>query len=256
MLGFLITAVYGPAVRVPWVFDDRATIFSNDSILSLWPLVGTSTPGPLNPAAELPTSGRPLVNLSFAINYYFGETNPAGYHVVNIAIHFFSSLLVWAIVRRTLWLPYFGGRYKRTGGWLALMVALLWALHPLQTEAVIYVTQRTELMMACAYLATLYCCLRYWAADGTSKTTLWLSLAVVACLAGMASKEVMVSAPLIALLFDRTFISGSLANALKRSWRLYAGLAATWVLLIGLNASAPHKDATGFASACLGPCGG
>lgn len=253
MLGFLIAAVYGPAISVPWVFDDRATIFSNDSILSLWPLVGISKPGPLNPPGELPTSGRPLVNLTFAINYYFGEFNPAGYHAVNITMHFLSSLFIWAIVRRTLWLPYFGGRYDRNGGWLASIVAVLWALHPLQTEAVIYVTQRTELQMALCYLATLYCCMRYWAAQGTPKSTLWLSLAVVASLAGMASKEVMVSAPLIALLFDRTFISGSLGSALMRSWRLYLSLAATWLLLLALNASAPHSDATGFALGVSGP---
>ena len=253
VMGFLIAAVYGPAVNVPLVFDDRATILANDSILSLWPLVGISKPGPLNPPAELPTSGRPLVNLSFAINYYFGGFNPAGYHAVNIAIHFLSSLLVWAIVGRTLRLSYFGGRYDRSGGWLAFIVALLWALHPLQTEAVIYVTQRTELLMAFCYLATVYCSLRYWATVGPSAAAWWFGLAVVACLAGMASKEVMVSAPLIVLLFERTFLSGSLGNALRRSWRLHIALAATWLLLIGLNASRPHSDATGFALGVTGP---
>jgi protein O-mannosyl-transferase len=253
VVGFLIGAVYGPAVSVPLVFDDRATILANDSILSLWPLVGLAKPGPLNPPAELPTSGRPLVNLSFAIDYYFGGFNPAGYHAVNIAIHFLSALLVWGIVRRTLWLPYFGGRYDRTGGWLAFIAALLWALHPLQTEAVIYVTQRTELLMAFCYLATLYCSLRYWEASATPIAARWLGLAVVACLAGMASKEVMVSAPLMVLLFDRTFISGSLGNALRRSWRLYVGLAATWILLVSLNANLPHSDATGFSQGVSGP---
>src|SRR3954447_10302873 len=80
VMGFLIGAVYGPAISVPFVFDDRSTILGNDSIRSLWPLVGLSKPGPLNPPPEYPTSGRPLANLSFAINYYFGEFNPAGYH--------------------------------------------------------------------------------------------------------------------------------------------------------------------------------
>ncbi|HEX4415822.1 MAG TPA: tetratricopeptide repeat protein [Lacipirellulaceae bacterium] len=253
LLGFLIAAVYGPALNVPFVFDDRATILANDSILSMWPLVGSVKPGPLNPPAEMPISGRPLVNLSFAINYYFGKFNPAGYHAVNIAIHFLASLLVWATMRRTLQLPYFGGHYEQTGGWLALIVALLWALHPLQTEAVIYVTQRTELAMACCYLATLYCSVRYLEVGGGTNSGVWLCLALLACLAGMASKEVMVSAPLMVLLFDRTFVSGTLANAVRRSWRLHASLFATWILLFALNWSLPHSDATGFSQGISGP---
>lgn len=253
LLGFLIAAVYGPALNVPFVFDDRVTILANDSILRIWPLVGSVKPGPLNPPAELPTSGRPLVNVSFAINYYFGGFNPAGYHVVSIAIHFLSSLLVWATARRTLSLPYFGERYVQTGGWLALIIALLWALHPLQTEAVIYVTQRTELAMACCYLATLYCSVRYLTAGDASASKAWLCLAVTACLAGMASKEVMVSAPLMLLFFDRTFVSGTLANAVRRSWRLHLGLFSTWILLLALNWNLPHRDATGFSQGVSGP---
>src|SRR4029078_10067531 len=114
-------------------------------------------------------------------------------------------------VRRTLCLPYFAGRFDAAAGWLALSVSTLWALHPLQTETVIYATQRTELMMALFYLATLYWSLRYWTIDGTrSQRSLWLIAAAISCLAGMMSKEVMVSAPLIVLLYDRAFISGSL----------------------------------------------
>jgi tetratricopeptide (TPR) repeat protein len=157
-------------------------------------------------------------------------------------------MLLWAITRRTLLLPYFGGRFDQSANWWALAVALLWSLHPLQTEAVIYATQRTELMMAFFYLATLYCSLRYLTA--VDRRIMWLSLAVFACLAGMASKEVMVSAPLIVLLFERAFIAGSLTRALRRSWPLYVGLASTWILPIALNVGAPHRDAAGFH---LGP---
>ena len=144
--------------------------------------------------------------------------------------------MLWLIVRRTLCLPYFNGRFDTLSGWLSLAIALLWALHPLQTEAVIYTTQRTELMVAFFYLTTLYCSLRYWAtSELRSQRLVYLSLAVLACLAGMASKEVMVSAPLIVFLFDRTFIAGSAANALRRSWPLYVGLCSTWLLLLALE---------------------
>ena len=201
----------------------------------------------MNPPPNIPTAARPLVNLSFAINYQFGQLNPVGYHIVNAVIHFLSALLLWAIVRHTLCLPYFAGRFDDVASWLALAVALIWALHPLQTEAVIYATQRTELMMSLFYLATIYCGLRYWASsDVRPKLAVWLTLAVFACLAGMASKEVMVSAPLIVLLYDRAFVSGSLTAALRKSWPLYFGLAGTWILLLGLSMGSPHSGAVGF----------
>ena len=122
LLAFLIGAVYGPSIDVPFVFDDRDTIMGNDSILKLWPLIGHNQPGPLNPPSEFPTSGRPVINLSFALNYYFGGFSTVGYHAVNIVIHFLSAMLVWAIVNRTLRLPYFSRRFEQSAGWLALAV--------------------------------------------------------------------------------------------------------------------------------------
>lgn len=248
VLAIAMGAVYGRALKVPFIHDDKSSILTNNSIKSLWPLVGSAEhPAPLTPPADLPTSARPLVNLSFAINYHFGGLTTTGYHVVNLVLHFCSSLLLWAITCRTLCLPYFAGRFETSANRLALAVALLWALHPLQTEAVIYATQRTELMMALFYLATFYCSLRYWSATAhTIHRAIWLTLAILACLAGMASKEVMISAPLMVLLYERTFISGSLVNALRRSWPLYVGLASTWVLLLGLALNSPHGQTAGF----------
>jgi Flp pilus assembly protein TadD len=248
MLAIAIGTVYGPALNVPLIFDDVDTITRNESITTIRPLFGTKDkPGPLNPPPNIPTAARPLVNLSFAMNFKFSQLNPTGYHATNAIIHFLSAMLLWAIVRRTLRLPYFAGRYDAVADWLVLAVATIWALHPLQTETVIYATQRTELMMALFYLATLYCSLRYWAsAEQRSQCAAWLTLATLACLAGMASKEVMVSAPVIVLLFDRAFISGSLPGALRKSWPLYAALATTWILLLVLSAGSPHGAAAGF----------
>ena len=248
LLALSIGTVYGRSLAVPLIFDDIYSIVENESIRSLWPLVGTAEhPGPLRPDQQLPTAARPLVNYSFALNYSWGGSNPVGYHAINVLIHFVSAVAIFLIVRRTLLLTYFGERYDHTAGWLALAAALIWALHPLQTETVIYATQRTELMFALFYLTTLYCSLRYWSCEPTaSSRSMWLVLAIAACLAGMASKEVMVSAPLMILLFDRTFISGSLQKTLRQSWPLYAGLAGTLLLLFGLLLGSPHSESVGF----------
>lgn len=77
--------------------------------------------------------------------------------------------------------------------------------------------------------------------------TAWYVAAIVMCAAGMGTKEVMATAPLLALLYDRTFVAGSFAKALRRRWRLYLGLAATWLILLALVASGPRSESAGFS---------
>src|SRR5262249_1062192 len=154
-------------------------------------------------------SGRPLVNLSLAINYGLGELEPWGYHFFNLIVHLISTLLVELIVWRILELGYFSGVFNAASAALAFLAALLWAVHPLQIQSVIYVTQRTELMVGLFYLATVYGSLRYWSAQSGGVRGFWLGISSVACMAGMGCKEVMVTAPVVVLLMERTLISGS-----------------------------------------------
>lgn len=247
VLAIVLWAIYGQALDAPFVFDDRTSVLENDSITKLWPLVGSNgAPGPLNPSPGMPTSGRPLVNLTLAINYHFGEFRPWGYHAFNLAVHFVSTLLVLLITRQILELDFFGGRFTGVSGVLAFLTALLWAVHPLQIETVVYVTQRTELMVGLFYLVTVYASLRYWSAETERERGSWLAIATAACAAGMACKEVMVTAPVVVLLMERTLVSGSFRRALAKSWRLYVGLSAGWVVLAVLNYGAPRSASAGF----------
>jgi tetratricopeptide (TPR) repeat protein len=240
-----VWATFGRAIHAPFLYDDRPSFLENDTIRQLWPLSV-----PLQPPREHPFSARPLVNLSAAVNYHFGGLDPAGYRLVNMALHALSAMLLFGIVGRTLMLSSSplsrGARTQTVANVLAFVVALLWAIHPLQTETVCYVTQRTELMVGLFYLATVYCSLRYWLADTGPGRITWLVLAVIACAAGMTSKEVMVSAPLIVLLFERTFLTHDLRKLLRRSWLLYVGLCLTWLLLVYVIADAPRSKSAGF----------
>ncbi len=246
LLAAAVGAVYSQSLGAPFVFDDTQAVLGNPSIRHLWPLWEPAGGAPLRPPQQFPTAGRPLVNLSLALNYHFGQLDPVGYHAFNVVVHVLGAMLLWGIVRRTLRLEFFGQRFERTASALATLVALVWALHPLQTEAVEYVTQRTELMVGFCYLATIYASLRFFTAIDIRDRNNWCAVATIACLAGMACKEVMVTAPLMVLLFDRTFVTGSFRQALVRSGRLYAGLAAGWLLLIALNYNAPRSGSAGF----------
>lgn len=247
LLGAAVLTVYYPASSAPFVFDDAGTIVDNPTIRQLWPLwANDPSGGPILAPRTTAVHGRPLVNLSLAINYAFGRLDPFGYRLVNIAIHLLTAILLWAIVARTLILDHFRGRFEQIAGPLAFAAAIVWALHPLNTECVVYVTQRTELMMGMFYLGTLYLAIRYWSSDGKPARAAWLAAATLSCVSGMLCKEMMASAPAMVLLYERTFLTGSFRRALGRSWPLYLGLSLAWLPVIALNFGGPRTPASGF----------
>jgi protein O-mannosyl-transferase len=239
LLVLTVIAAYRNSLNVPFVFDDPLAIVENPTIRKLWPLSDVLFP----PRGEgVSVEGRPIVNLTLALNYAIGGTAVRGYHVGNIAIHALAALTLLGLVRRTLLLPRMNGRFGASALPLAAIVAFVWALHPLQTESVTYVVQRAEALVGLFYLLTLYCFVRavgrvsdppMSAPESGSETrpTLWFTLAVASCIVGMATKEVMVSAPLLVLLFDRAFVAGTFRGAWHERRGVHITLFATWILL-------------------------
>jgi protein O-mannosyl-transferase len=160
--------------------------------------------------------------------------------LTNLAIHLLAALTLFGVVHRTLRLPSLSPSFGTQALNLAWVSALVWTLHPLQTEVIDYVTQRTESMMALCYLLTLYCSVRAL----EERPGRWHALAILACAAGMACKESMVTAPVMVVLYDRVFASRPVLRNIKRR-RLYLGLAATWMLLGALMATEP-RTSVGF----------
>ena len=112
-------------------------------------------------AAQRQDGQRPPSGQSFlALNYACGRFEVWGYHAVNVSIHILAAIVLFGILRRTFLLPTFQDRFRGAATPLALVIALIWALHPLQVEAVTYVVQRAESLMGLFYLLTLYCVIR------------------------------------------------------------------------------------------------
>lgn len=227
------TLVYANSFKGVFLLDDDNTIVNNPSIRNLWDF-GSVLKAP--PATT--SSGRPMLNLSLAINYALGGLDPWGYHLANLLIHLAAGLTLFGLIRRTLLLPKLHARWGESATTIALATALLWVVHPLQTESVTYIVQRAESLVGLFFLLTFYCVVRsadhcLQASSATQQKTgrLWQCLAVLCCLAGMASKEVMAVAPVLILLYDRLFLAGSWRDALRHRKVVYIGLAASYVLL-------------------------
>ncbi|HEV2970524.1 MAG TPA: tetratricopeptide repeat protein [Pirellulales bacterium] len=271
-------AAYANSFEGAFVFDDQGWIVENTTIRHLWPISDV-----LFPVDAARVGGRPIVSLSLALNYALGGVNVWGYHAVNLAIHLAAALVLFGIVRRTLILPRLKDQFGAVATPLAAAVALIWVVHPLQTEAVTYVIQRAESLVGLFYLLTLYCVIRGATSDDRSpqRRTLWYVAAVANCLLGMATKEVMFTAPVLILLYDVIFLSavvgsnagsphpgplpegegGSswasaagvghsknwsrlLRRAFAERWGLYAAIFATWGVVVWVLLWTNFHDAT------------
>jgi Flp pilus assembly protein TadD len=258
----VVSAVYVSSFAGVLVFDDEPAIASNPHIRRLWPLTESMSAPP-----DTSVSGRPIVSFTLALNHALapgdtrdvfssmGDASPAagspilrnlwGYHALNLTVHVLAALALFGIVRRTLQTPRMRDRFGAAATPLALAIALIWAVHPLQTGSVTYVIQRAESLMGLFYLVTLYCAIRATFAP-TGRARAWLAAAIIACALGMATKEAMATAPLMVVAWD--FVFGGRSDRGGR-WPLYTGLAATWIVLEVLVAGGHRTHAVGLGFA-------
>jgi tetratricopeptide (TPR) repeat protein len=231
-----ICAAYLNSLHGAFVLDDKMSIRDNPSIRRLWPPSEL-----LNPARGTGTTveGRPVLNISFALNYAAGGTSVLGYHLANLAIHVLASLALFGIVRRTL--EKAGGTMAADAVPFACICALVWGLHPLQAESVSYVSQRAESLMGLWFLACLYAVVR---SDGSRRSAAWVALAILAAFLCAGTKEIAVALPVVVLLYDRAFLAGSFRGAWRARPVLYAGLLASWLALVVVASSAGNRGGT------------
>ena len=233
-------AAYHNCFAAPFVFDDLPHIVDNERIRSLWPL------WPL-----LAESSRPLVQLSLALNFAISGLNPWSYHLFNVLVHVAAAWTLNSLVRRTL--ESSGSARVRPAAYgLALTIALLWMLHPLQTSSVTYIIQRGESLMGLFCLLTLYCFVRSAESPHAAR---WRIASVACCVLGLASKPIMAIAPLLVLLYDRIFLARSFKVALRDRGTYYAALFATLGLLPLMLAgkTADWAPTAGFGNVVITP---
>lgn len=213
--------VYGNVYDAPFVYDDQNAIEENPNISRIWPAWHRVSPYP-----GATTAGRPLLHFSFAVNHAISGLGVWSYHLLNVLIHACAALACFGILHRFLRLCASREDLRGHARTIAFGAALIWAVHPLQTESVTYIAQRAESLAGLWYLLTIYGFLR--AQETSPPRRAWLSISVGACMVGALSKETLATAPILILLLDRTFRSRSFRDALSRGRWYYFALFASW----------------------------
>jgi len=228
-----VVLAYANSLHGPFIFDDPSSITRNATIVdpTNWRAILRT------PHFTVTAEGRPVLNASLAFNYALGGAAVVGYHLFNLGVHLAAALTLFGILLRV------GPKLDRASAcppkpWrkgtvcTAAAIAILWAVHPLQTESVTYTVQRAESMMGLFYFLTLYGLIGVAERQEAGRPYGgFAALSIAACWLGMGTKEDMVSAPVIAWLFDRAFLAGDFRSALRRRGALYAALALSWVFL-------------------------
>lgn len=177
----LLALPYLRVLRAPFVYDDKMEVVGNRTLRFL---------GELDQIASY-NLARPLLILSYALNWAAGGLDPLGYHLVGLGLHLLNSVLAWSLATRLL--P--PGR--------ALLATALWALHPMCIEAVTYTTGRSDALVATWVLLGCIGWLDLVRGAAPARARRGAVLAAVAFLLGLASKEVAIVLPLLWLGLER-----------------------------------------------------
>ncbi len=215
LLTGVIVVVYSGTFDAPFQFDDQINILKNRGLHDLKNLWGILA-GP-----------RGITNATFALNYAVNGTSVTGYHVVNTAIHIINAILVYLLILSTLRLAHYRVGQAR---WAAFFTSALFALHPLQTQAVTYIVQRMESLSCLFYLLGMLLFIRAAGSKRAALRGLLYALIGLSYWAGFYSKESVLTLPAVVLLYDLFFFSGFKINGLIRKWPLYLLLSILFII--------------------------
>jgi Flp pilus assembly protein TadD len=214
------TLLYVNALDNPFVYDDFRTVLNNPSIEDVWQIR----------TIVYREITRPVVNFSYAFDRaIFGE-GPFGHHLTSVALHALVVLLLFQVARRSVEdLPTAADGTRLRATVVAFTTAATFGFHPLMTEAVGYISGRSEVICAVFFLGALLSARRWLKGEGR----VFLSTAFVLWVLALLSKEIAAVWPLVLLGYDRLVLRGS-PEVSRRRWRRVLGPLLGLTVLAGL----------------------
>ncbi len=203
-LSVLASLIYSNTFSAPFHFDDEQNIVTNPQIKNLSNFRDVS-------------SSRYVGLLSFALNYHFGQLDVFGYHLVNLLIHIINGFLVYTLVLLVFKTPLMrppSAALLEPSAWsitqppagIAFITALLFLVHPLQTQAVTYIVQRFTSLSTLFYLLSIVCYLKWRLAGPELRTRYaWYAGALLSTILAMKTKEISFTLPFMILWVEAIF---------------------------------------------------
>jgi len=208
-LTLLISLIYSNSLDCSWHFDDASNIVANPNIhLSdfSWESVKRALYSDYSGSGKF---YRPISCFTFALNYYVGGLQVTGYHLINCGIHIFAAIFLFLFIHEAFHLPKLEARYGSKSYFLALLATILWAIHPIQTQAVTYLVQRMASLAGMFYIMSMYFYLKARVAAHRWIRILFIIMSLVAFILAVGAKENALLLPLSLLFLEILLIQKS-----------------------------------------------
>jgi len=208
LMALVVFGIYSNTFENPFVLDDLSSIQHNPHIR-----INQLNFKALKQAGfESPLSNRPVAYVSFALNYYFHQLDVAGYHLLNILIHIACGIILLLLVKTIISSPALRGR-PQPSAWIPFMAALIWLVHPIQTQTVTYVVQRMNSLAAMFYVLSVLLYARARQSEQNLTRRAGFAGCIISGILALGSKEIAATLPAIILLYEWYF-----QQDLSRTW--------------------------------------
>jgi Tfp pilus assembly protein PilF len=238
LLAVLIAIVYSNSFQAGWHFDDRDHILFNQAVhptnFSVDAIVRAIYAAPRHDDSSPPKIYRPLASLSFALNWYFGGPDVFGYHLVNVGIHCLAAVFLFLSISYLYKTPRMELYQDGQENFVPLLAAVLWALSPIQTQAVTYIVQRMATMAAMFCILTLFLYLKGRLSHGkTARLSFFIGAGAAFCCA-MASKENATVFPISLVLAEFVFFRPISLKSKNKKVLVLCGIAILALIASGI----------------------
>ena len=231
LISALATIIYSNSFDCSFHFDDQHAIVENYAIHRF------------DLKEIFSSSNRPVLDITLAVNYYFGKLNVFGYHFVNLLLHISNGIMLYFILFQTADLPSVKEKYGQRAYRIALYAALIFIAHPIQTQAVTYIISRSSVLATTFYLLTILLFIQAFQKSSklmALRSLLFAGAFLASCLA-MGTKQIAATLPLTLLIYDFYFISDANLKMLKEHYKVHIAMFSTMAVTIYLSASGLQK---------------
>ena len=244
LFGLILLVSYSNSFQAAWQLDDKPNILKNNR-LQLTELSYKQLRQAMH--AHPGSAGRiyrPVACVSLALNWFFGQDDVVGYHIVNFGIHFLTAWFLFLTIRALFSSPRLTGQYDCDQiVFISATAALFWALNPIQTQAVTYIVQRMTSLAAMNSVLAILCYLKARMSRDATWRTFYFVFSAIAYLLAILSKENAIIIILTLPVFEILFFQPNLS---RQVWRKAAGGLIGGLIISVLAAMAMRPDLFDF----------